>query len=191
STWVFVAMRGDIDDARIARVNDDVVNEKFGLIEIIEEPPVLAAVRRGVHLSVERAEIETLRIVRVNDERTHVAARRAGHTPVHRILRIGCGVRFNRVRFSFVRFIIGAHVLDFSALSERQRDESQESKKQERSFNQSGNHHYLSPRLVMNICCIGDLRHDYRLSSRASATSVRLASTCRTLDAESAVVLLK
>src|SRR5438105_686831 len=79
----------NIEDTRVARVNDDVVNEKMRAIEIVKQSPRLSAIRRSVNLAVERPEVEMLWVIRINDERAHVSARWACRAPVHSVLRIG------------------------------------------------------------------------------------------------------
>ena len=60
------------------------------------------AIVRSVKLTVNRAEEEMLRVVRVNDERAHVAAHRACNLPIHR-MRGGI-----RRRADVIEFIGGA-----------------------------------------------------------------------------------
>src|ERR1043165_739320 len=117
-----MSVRGNIEHTRVARVNDDVVNEQMRAVEIVEQPPSLRAVCRSVNLTVERPEVEARGIVRVNDERAHVAARRACRAPVHSILRIG----FWATRPGFDSW----HT---RTLCGRERDSCKESKEKERT----------------------------------------------------------
>src|SRR5437870_5733988 len=87
SAGVFVLMSGDVDDFGITRVDDDVIQKKLRTIKVVKQAPALAAVRGSIKLTVERAEIKALRVLRVKDERAHIAARRACASPVHSILR--------------------------------------------------------------------------------------------------------
>src|ERR671926_264121 len=77
-----VPVRPDEQHARVARVDDDVIDEESRLTEVIKELPLLAAVSRGVNLAVERSKIETVGILWIDDERANVAALRAGGAPV-------------------------------------------------------------------------------------------------------------
>src|SRR5215212_744643 len=86
---LIVAVRAYIQHARVARVNDDVVDEESGLAEVIKEPPVLACIRRSVNLAVERSKIETVRVVGIDYKGANVASLRAGRAPV---VRIQCGI---------------------------------------------------------------------------------------------------
>ena len=65
-TRLVVPVRTDIQRFRIARVNDDVVDEESGLAEVIEQLPAFTAVGRRVNLPVERSEIESIRIRRID-----------------------------------------------------------------------------------------------------------------------------
>src|ERR1044072_1702951 len=80
--WV----RGRVDGLRVARVNDDVVDEEPGAVEARDARPVVAAVGRSVHLPIDGAEVETARILRVDDKRAHVAPQGAGGLPVQKTL---------------------------------------------------------------------------------------------------------
>jgi len=81
SARLLVLVRGGVDDLGVARVNDEVVNEEARSVEAFEARPRVAAVGRRVNLSVNRSEVEALRVLRVNDERAHVAAERPRHLP--------------------------------------------------------------------------------------------------------------
>ena len=75
-------VRTNEQHARVARVNDDVIDEESRLAEVIKELPLLAAIGRRVNLAVERSEIETVGILRIDYEGANVAALRPGSAPV-------------------------------------------------------------------------------------------------------------
>src|SRR6185503_14928397 len=79
---LLVTVRGGVDNAGVARVYDDVVDEQAGAVEGFDARPRGAAVRGGVYLSVDGSEVETPRVARVDGERAHVAAERACYLPV-------------------------------------------------------------------------------------------------------------
>jgi hypothetical protein len=89
---LLVAVRGRVDDLRVARVDDDVVDEEPGAVEAFEARPVVARVGRGVNLAVDGAEVEPPRVLRVDDERADVAAQGARRLPTEEPLGVGVGV---------------------------------------------------------------------------------------------------
>src|SRR5688572_12946778 len=80
-----VPVCADIQHLRIARIDDDVIDEKARSAEIVEQLPVFARVGRCVDLAIERAEVKTIGIRRIYYECANVAAWRSGGTPVVRI----------------------------------------------------------------------------------------------------------
>src|SRR5689334_864364 len=79
---LIVPVRAHVKNLRIARIDDDVIDEEFGFAEIVEQLPLMAAVRRRVDLAVERAEVKPIWIRRIDDKAANVASRRAGRAPV-------------------------------------------------------------------------------------------------------------
>src|SRR4051812_27735447 len=79
---LIVPVRADIQDFRIAWIDDDVVDEETRFTEIVEQLPLLASVCGGIDLSVESAEVKAIGIRRIYDERANVTARRAGGAPI-------------------------------------------------------------------------------------------------------------
>src|SRR6185369_362297 len=77
-----VPVRTDVQHARVARINDDVIDEESRLAEVIKKLPMFAAIIRRVNLAVERSEIETVGILGIDYEGANVAALRAGGAPV-------------------------------------------------------------------------------------------------------------
>src|SRR5262245_26046559 len=77
-----VSVRTDVQHLGITRINDDLIDEEPRLAEVIKEPPLLAAIIRRVNLAVERPEIETVGILRIDHEGANVAALRPGGAPV-------------------------------------------------------------------------------------------------------------
>src|SRR6185369_11607826 len=82
TTGHVVPVRTDVQHARVARVNDDVIDEESRFPEVIKKLPMLAAIGRRVNLAVERSEIETIGILRIDYEGANVAALRPGSAPV-------------------------------------------------------------------------------------------------------------
>ena len=77
-----VPVRADVQHARVARVNDDVIDEESRFPEVIKKLPMLAAIGRRVNLAVERSEIETVGILGIDYEGANVAALRPGGAPI-------------------------------------------------------------------------------------------------------------
>ena len=75
-------MSGHIDSIRIARVDDDMVDEQPRNAEVVKQAPGPGSIRRGVDLAVEGAEIEPVGIAWINDERPNIAALWTSRTPV-------------------------------------------------------------------------------------------------------------
>ena len=75
-------MSGNVESFRIARIDNDVIDKQLGPIEVVQKVPVLAAVRRGVDLPVERSEIEPVGIAWIDDQTAHIASRRPVGAPV-------------------------------------------------------------------------------------------------------------
>ena len=92
SARLLVLVRGGVDDFGVARVNDQVINEEARSVEAFEARPRLAAIGRRVNLPVNGSEVEALGVLRVDDERAHVAAERPRHLPTQKVRRGGVGV---------------------------------------------------------------------------------------------------
>src|SRR5882672_10489706 len=75
-------MRGHVESFRIARVNNDVIDKKFGFVEVVKQLPAISGVSRGINLPIQRAKIEAIRIAWIDNQTTHVASRRAVSAPV-------------------------------------------------------------------------------------------------------------
>src|SRR4051812_26423533 len=85
TSWLIVAMGADVQDLRIARIDDDVIDEHPRFTEVIKQMPLLAPIGRCVDLAVKRAEIEAIWIGGIDYESANVTALRAGGAPVVRI----------------------------------------------------------------------------------------------------------
>src|SRR4029079_5310519 len=82
ATGFFVSMRADIQDARVARVDDYVIYEESRLSKVVEQLPGLASVRRWVDLTVEGAKVEAVRIGGIHNQPAYVSSWRTGGTPI-------------------------------------------------------------------------------------------------------------
>src|SRR6476646_5333161 len=82
SARLVVPVRADIQNFRIARIDDDVIDEELGFAEVVEQVPLMAAIVRRVDLTVERAEVKPIWIRRIDHEAANVSSRRARCPPV-------------------------------------------------------------------------------------------------------------
>src|ERR1041385_5787755 len=82
---LIVTMCADIQNLRVTRIDDDVIDEHARLTEVIKELPVLAAVGRRVNLAAKRAEVEAVWIVGIDYKSANVTSLWAGGAPVVRI----------------------------------------------------------------------------------------------------------
>src|SRR5882724_4166000 len=89
-----VTMGSNVENPRVPWVNNDVIHEKPGTIEIVEKLPGPARVSGGIHLSIECAEIESIRIVWIHYQAADITPRRAVGSPIIRIFT-------GRVRYYF------------------------------------------------------------------------------------------
>src|SRR6267143_268868 len=106
---LFVTMSGNVEHARVARINNNMIHEKPGTIKIVKELPGLACIRGGINLSIERAEIKSIRIAGIDDQAADITARGAIGPPIIRILagrissdfgqRVECGPLRNKTHW--------------------------------------------------------------------------------------------
>src|SRR6185503_10968138 len=71
-----VPVGADIQNFRIARIDDDVIDEQPRLAEIMKQLPVLTRVSRGIDLAVESAKVKAIGVRRIYYECSNVASRR-------------------------------------------------------------------------------------------------------------------
>src|SRR5690349_8516407 len=78
ATRQIVTVCADIQDFRISRIDDDVIDEETRSAEVVQQLPVLARIVRGINLTVESAEVKAIGIRRIYDECSNVTSRRSG-----------------------------------------------------------------------------------------------------------------
>ena len=78
-------MRRYVQDFGVTRVDDDVIDEQLGPIEICQQPPIAGTVGGRINLAIQRPEIKAIRIVWINHERADVTSGGSGSAPVGRI----------------------------------------------------------------------------------------------------------
>ena len=77
-----VTMGRHVERPAIARVDDDVIDEQPRHVEVVQQSPTPGGIAGDVDLSVKRAKIKAVGIVRIDHQGPHVAAWRAGGPPV-------------------------------------------------------------------------------------------------------------
>jgi hypothetical protein len=85
-------MRRDVEHLRVARINDYVIDKQARAIQVYEQSPGTCTIRGRVNLAVERAEVEAVWIVRIDNQRTNVSATWTGNPPIARVRNstVGC-----------------------------------------------------------------------------------------------------
>src|SRR5437762_7497882 len=86
---LFMSMRGDINNFRVTRIDDDMIHEQAGAIEIHQEPPIVGAVCRSVDLAIECAYVEPVGIIWIHHQTSNIATGRSRDLPLSRIRRTG------------------------------------------------------------------------------------------------------
>ena len=84
-----MSMGGDVNNFRATRIDDDVVYEQAGAIEIHQQPPIVGAVCRSVDLPIECADVKSVGIIRIHHQTANIATGRPGDLPLSRIRRTG------------------------------------------------------------------------------------------------------
>src|SRR5215468_4566078 len=77
-----MTVRRNVKDFRVPRIDDNVIDKQARSIQIHQQSPTTRSVGRRVNLSVERAEVKTIGVVRINNQRSCVSPTRAGNAPI-------------------------------------------------------------------------------------------------------------
>src|SRR5215216_5139018 len=84
---LIVAMCAYIQDAWIARVNNDLVDKEPGLAKVIKQLPLMAGICGRINLPIQSPKVKTIGVGSIDYEATNVTSRRARRAPVVRIQR--------------------------------------------------------------------------------------------------------
>src|SRR5205814_10227752 len=85
STRIFVPVGGHVQNLRVTRVDNDVIHKQSRPIEVHQQSPILATIRRRIKLTVQSSNVKAIRIFRVDDEGAHVSTGWPGDAPLSRI----------------------------------------------------------------------------------------------------------